>query len=99
MGDGVGGSSGELIDGKYSHLGFVLSKEEGSLPPTELDRRYERSGKFFSLNDGSVNTEPFTSPREAIKRMRIYMDNQRMDNQMKEINEAIACLRYLFGKT
>jgi hypothetical protein len=97
MGDSVGGSSGEAIDGKYSHLVFIRS-EEGSLPPTELNRAYERPGKF-SINDGMISTEPFTSPREAIKRMKIYMDNQRIDNQMKEINEAITCLRYLFGKT
>ena len=83
MGDSVGGSSGEVIDGKYSHLVFIRSKEEGPLPPTELNRAYERPGKFFSLSDGSVSTEPFTSPREAIKRMGIYMDNQRMGEQMK----------------
>jgi len=27
MGDSVGGSSGETIDGKYSHLVFIHSKE------------------------------------------------------------------------
>jgi len=96
MGDSVGGSSGEAIDGKYSHLIFTPSKEEGPLPSVELNRAYERPGKPCYMGFLKIDTEPFISPSEVIKGIRIYQEKQRMSRQKEEINEAISCLRYLF---
>jgi hypothetical protein len=41
---------------------------------------------------------PYTPLSELAKEMRICQENQRMGKQMTEINEAVVCLRYLFGE-
>jgi hypothetical protein len=82
----------------YERPTFDMNREEGPLPPTELDRRYERPGKPCYMGILKIDTEPFISPREVIKRMRSYTEEQTMSKQMKEIDGAIECLRYLFGE-
>lgn len=50
--------------------GFDFNKEEGALSPTELDRRYDRPGKFCYMGNMAIDTSVFDPPIEARKRIR-----------------------------